>query len=87
VWRCSPWLFYGFAGLAFAAAGFRVAQAAAGAFDAGYTLGTGVFSLFALLAVAIGNAVRVMDRRLRAVEGQGGGSAAESSAAADRGGV
>jgi len=64
----SPWPFYGFGILAFTTAGFFVVQAAVGATNTTHTLGVGVFAFLALLAIAVGNALRSANSRLRDLE-------------------
>jgi hypothetical protein len=64
----SAWLFYVFAVVAFAVAGFFVVQAANGSTNTAHVVGSGVFVFLAILSIAVGNALRVVDRRLRELE-------------------
>ena len=78
------WLFYGFALVALAAAGFFVVQVTGGSANTAYYVGSGAFAFLAALAAAVGAAFRVVDRRLQGVER---GKAAEPVAAPDRRGM
>jgi len=59
------WLFYGFAVVALATTGFFFAQAAN---DTAHFVGFGVFAFLAMLSIAVGNALRLVGRRLREVD-------------------